>query len=81
MSAPSRALGDHWFTCWATRRSQRIIVEWDFPKERPVARTPHPSVRTLIAAETIVAGVLSLAMGVWVRSLNRLLQVEQRYRC
>ncbi len=53
---------------------ERIIVECDLPKERPVARTPNPCVSTLIAAETTTEGVLSLAIGVFVRSLNRLLQ-------
>jgi hypothetical protein len=48
-----------------------MIVAWDFPKDRPVARTPNPSMRTLIAAQTTIAGVLSLAIGVLVRSLNR----------
>jgi hypothetical protein len=47
------------------------MVAWDFPKERPVARTPKPSVRTLIAAEIKLTGVLSLAIGVLVRSLKR----------
>ena len=68
-------------TCWATRRSHRITVEWDFPNERPVARTPKPSVRTLMAAEIKLTGVLSLAIGVLVRSLKRFLQAWPKYRC
>jgi len=46
---------------------ERIIVECDLPKQRPVARTPNPCVRTLIAAETTTEAVLSLAIGVFVR--------------
>ncbi|MBV9389026.1 MAG: hypothetical protein JOZ78_21630 [Chroococcidiopsidaceae cyanobacterium CP_BM_ER_R8_30] len=47
------------------RRSQRLMVAWDFPNARPVARTPNPSVRTLIVADTTIAGVLNLTMGFW----------------
>jgi hypothetical protein len=57
------------------------MVEWDLPNDRPVARTPMPSVRTLIAAATKLAGVLSLAIEVFVRSLKRFLQAWHKYRC
>ena len=49
-----------------------MIVEWDFPKERPVARTPMPSVRTFIARDNTMDEVRSLAMGVPVRSLQQI---------
>lgn len=55
-----------------------MIVAWDLPNDRPVARTPKPSPLTLIAADTVSTGVLSLAIGVLVRSLKRLLQLRHR---
>ncbi len=58
-----------------------MIVECDLPKERPVARTPNLWIRTFSAAQTIIVGVRTLAIGVLVRSLNRLPQVGHRYLC
>lgn len=58
-----------------------MMVECDFPNERPVARTPNPSVRTLTAAATTIVGVRNLAIGVLVRSLNRLPQAPHKYLC
>ncbi len=49
-----------------------MIVECDLPKERPIARTPNLWVRTFSAAQTTIVGVRTLAIGVLVRSLNRL---------
>ncbi len=66
-SDPLGAEGDHCSIEWASRFSHRIIVEWDFPQERPAARTPNPSVRTLIAEATFRHQVRSLAIGVPVR--------------
>lgn len=51
------------------------MVECDFPKERPVARKPSPSVRTLMTEDTSMEAVRNRAMGVRVRSLNCLPQV------
>ncbi|MEO1297903.1 MAG: hypothetical protein AAFW75_19400, partial [Cyanobacteria bacterium J06636_16] len=65
-------------TLAASRRSQLMMVEWDLPNERPVALTPNPSLRTLRAAATTWDDVLSLAIGVLVRSLNRLSHSRHR---
>lgn len=71
--------GDHCSIEFANRFSHRIMVECDFPKERPVARKPSPSVRTLMAEDTSVEAVRNRAMGVPVRSLNCLPQALHRY--
>lgn len=47
-----------------------MIVACDLSSTLPVALTPIPSVLALIAIDTITAGVLNLAIGVPVRSLN-----------
>lgn len=54
------------------------MVECDLPNDRPVARMPNPSVRTLKAAPTITDDVRNLDIGVPVRSLNCRLQTLHR---
>jgi hypothetical protein len=59
----------------AKRFSQQIIVACDFSNTRPAARMPIPSVLIFMAKETISGGVRSRAIGLPVRSLERLLQL------
>lgn len=67
--------GDQSFCLVAKRFSQQMIVAWDFSNTRPAARTPMPSVLIFTARETISGGVRSRAIGLPVRSLERLLQL------
>ena len=52
--------------------SHPMILPWDFSSILPLALTPIPSLLIFSARETTLAGVLSLDIGVPVRSLNRL---------
>jgi len=61
---------DHRPTWAAKRLSQRVIVEWDLPKSAP-AHT-QPLCTHINGGRHYCDGVLSLAIGVFVRSLNRL---------
>ena len=49
-----------------------MMLVWDFSSILPLALIPIPSLLIFSPNETILAGVLSLDIGVPVRSLNRL---------
>jgi len=56
-SASTGAGGDQAAFSWASLCSQQMVVEWDLPNVRPVARRPNPSGRTFKAAPTITEDV------------------------